>query len=135
MEVKAQDIIDSVDLSKSEALYPIYESVVNSIISLLRAGRKGGKIDVFIEREDVEDNEPDLFDKKVPPIKSVEIVDNGEGFTEANFESFKAPFSKLNKKFGCKGIGRFTTRSKIRGRFFDPFLIKGLKYPVRNKSH
>ena len=21
------------------------------------------------------------------------------------------------------------------GRFFDPFLIKGLKYPVRNKSH
>ena len=24
---------------------------------------------------------------------------------------------------------------QIRGRFFDPFLIKGLKYPVRNKSH
>ena len=24
---------------------------------------------------------------------------------------------------------------EIRGRFFDPFLIKGLKYPVRNKSH
>jgi len=26
-------------------------------------------------------------------------------------------------------------RIEIRGRFFDPFLIKGLKYPVRNKSH
>lgn len=26
-------------------------------------------------------------------------------------------------------------RREIRGRFFDPFLIKGLKYPVRNKSH
>ena len=25
--------------------------------------------------------------------------------------------------------------TEIRGRFFDPFLIKGLKYPVRNKSH
>ena len=25
--------------------------------------------------------------------------------------------------------------NEIRGRFFDPFLIKGLKYPVRNKSH
>ena len=24
---------------------------------------------------------------------------------------------------------------EIRGRFFDPFLIKGLKYPVRDKSH
>ena len=87
MQVKAQDIIDSVDLSKSEALYPVYETVVNSIISLLRSDRKDGKIDVFIEREDFVDKEPDLFDKKVPPIKSIEIVDNGEGFTEANFIS------------------------------------------------
>jgi len=114
MEVKAQDIVDSVDLSKSEALYPIYESVVNSIISLLRAERKDGKIDVCIEREIFEEKEPDLFDKKVPPIKSVEIIDNGEGFTEANFKSFKAPFSKLNKKFGCKGVGRFTMLAMFR---------------------
>ena len=28
-----------------------------------------------------------------------------------------------------------SAKKKIRGRFFDPFLIKGLKYPVRNKSH
>ena len=34
MEVKAQDIVDSVDLNVSEALLPIYESIVNSIISL-----------------------------------------------------------------------------------------------------
>ena len=29
---------------------------------------------------------------------------------------------------------RSVTSAKIRG-LFDPFLIKGLKYPVRNKSH
>ena len=75
---------------------------------MLRSDRKDGKIDVFIEREDFVDKEPDLFDKKVPPIKSIEIVDNGEGVTEANFNSFNAPFSKLNKQFGCKGVGRFT---------------------------
>ena len=34
MEVSAQDIIDSVDLNRLEVLLPIYESVVNSIISL-----------------------------------------------------------------------------------------------------
>ena len=34
MEVKAQDIVDSLDLNVSEALLPIYESIVNSIISL-----------------------------------------------------------------------------------------------------
>lgn len=108
MEVRAQDIVDSVDLSKSEAFLPLYESIVNSIISLLRTGREDGKIDVFIEREALTDREPDLFDKKVPPIKSIEIVDNGEGFTEENFLSFNAPYSRLNKKYGCKGIGRFT---------------------------
>lgn len=108
MEVRAQDIVDSVDLSKSEVFLPLYESIVNSIISLLRTGRKDGKIDVFIERENVDNSELELFEKKVPPIKSIEIVDNGEGFTEANFKSFNAPYTKLNKKYGCKGIGRFT---------------------------
>ena len=100
MEVRAQDIVDSVDLSKSEAFLPLYESIVNSIISLLRTGRVDGKIDVFIEREPFMDKEPDLFDKRVSPIKSIEIVDNGEGFTEQNFESFNAPYTKLNKKYG-----------------------------------
>ena len=108
MEVRAQDIVDSVDLSKSEVFLPLYESIVNSIISLLRTGRKDGRIDVFIERENEEDKEPELFDKKPMPIKSIEIVDNGEGFTEANYKSFNAPYTKLNKKYGCKGIGRFT---------------------------
>ena len=32
-------------------------------------------------------------------------------------------------------IAALSEDQKIRGRFFDPFLIKGLKYPVRNKSH
>ena len=95
MQVNARDIIDSLDLGKSEVFLPIYESVVNSIISLIRTKQDGGKVDVFIEREKLEDNEPDLFDVKVPEIKSVTIVDNGEGFTQANFDSFNAPFSKL----------------------------------------
>ena len=39
MEVSAQDIIDSVDLNRSEVLLPIYESIVNSIISLYKTKR------------------------------------------------------------------------------------------------
>ena len=35
MQVNARDIVDSVDLNKSEVFLPIYESVVNSIISLI----------------------------------------------------------------------------------------------------
>ena len=114
MQVSARDIVDSVDLNKSEVFLPIYESVVNSIISLIKSGRSDGTIDVFIEREDIIDKEPDLFDKKVNPIKSVTIYDNGEGFNDANFKSFIAPFSKLNKSYGCKGVGRFTMLAMFR---------------------
>ena len=49
MQVNARDIVDSVDLNKSEVFLPIYESVVNSIISLIKSGRSDGTIDVFIE--------------------------------------------------------------------------------------
>ena len=51
MEVRAQDIIDSVDLSRSEVLLPIYESVVNSIISLCKTEQAEKKIEVVIERQ------------------------------------------------------------------------------------
>lgn len=108
MEVSAQDIIDSVDLNRSEVLLPIYESIVNSIISLCKTEREEKKIEVIIERQQDKNKPLDLFDRHPKPIKNVTIIDNGEGFTESNFLSFKKPFSKVNKKYGCKGIGRFT---------------------------
>lgn len=109
MIVNVQDIIDSVDLTRNEVLLPIYESVVNSIISLGKTNNPDKKIDVFIERN----TNPNLtlrldaFNKE-ETIQNVIIRDNGEGFTESNFKSFQQPFSKYNKKYGCKGVGRFT---------------------------
>ena len=114
MQVSVKDIIDSIDLGKSEVLLPVYESVVNSIISLMKMKNEDGRIEVFIERENYQDREVDIFSKTPSPIKSVTIVDNGEGFTQENFDSFKAPFSKLNKKYGCKGVGRFTMLTMFR---------------------
>lgn len=108
MEVRAQDIIDSVDLNRSEVLLPIYESVVNSIISLCKTEQAEKKIEVVIERQRDRNKPLNLFDKNPEPIKNVTIIDNGEGFTEENFTSFKKPFSKVNKRYGCKGVGRFT---------------------------
>lgn len=108
MEVSAQDIIDSVDLGRSDVLLPIYESVVNSIISLNKTDRRNKQIDVFLERKQVKNKPLSLFTKNPDPISNVTIIDNGEGFNDTNFTSFKKPFSKVNKKYGCKGIGRFT---------------------------
>lgn len=108
MIVNAQDIIDSVDLTRNEVLLPIYESVVNSIISLMKTDESDKKINVFIERNISQTPTLDFDTSSIETIQNVIIVDNGEGFTESNFKSFQQPFSKYNKKYGCKGVGRFT---------------------------
>lgn len=107
MELKVKDMVSQIDLNKSEVFLPLYESIVNSIISLDKVERENKQIDVIIERND-ETQTPNLFGRNVGTIKNITIVDNGEGFTTANFQSFKSPYGQMNKKYGCKGIGRFT---------------------------
>ncbi|BBF23703.1 hypothetical protein SUTMEG_15940 [Sutterella megalosphaeroides] len=42
------------------------------------------------------------------PIESIRVTDNGEGFTDENFESFcTMDTDRKAARFGCKGIGRF----------------------------
>ena len=107
MELAVKDLVETIDLSKSDTMLPIYESIVNSIISLSKVERDNKTIDIHIEREVLED-EPNLFGKKPYIIKNVTIIDNGEGFTTDNYYSFCKPYSPINKKYGSKGIGRFT---------------------------
>ena len=107
MELKVKDLVSTIDLNKGEVFLPLYESVVNSIISLDKVERDEKKIEVIIEREEGK-FVSDLFGRGVPSIQNITIIDNGQGFTEANYNSFKRPYGKLNKEYGCKGVGRFT---------------------------
>lgn len=134
MEVSARDIIDSVDLNRQEALLPIYESVVNSIISLGKTDREDKRIDVFIDRQMSGDFPTSLFDRNPAPISKVTIVDNGEGFNEMNFASFKKPFSKINKQYGCKGVGRFTILALFRRMDVVSVYREGVLYKRRSFS-
>lgn len=107
MELEVRNLVESIDLGKCDVMLPIYESIVNSIISLSKVERNTKTIDIFIERDELPEV-PDLFGKRSSIIKNVTIVDNGQGFTNDNYESFCKPYSPINKKYGCKGIGRFT---------------------------
>ena len=108
MELPVKNIVDDIDLKGNDVLLPLFESVVNSIISLKQTDNISvKKIQIQIERGDPPKN-INLFDNQ-NTIKSIKIIDNGEGFTTENLKSFKTAFSQKNKKeFGCKGIGRFT---------------------------
>jgi hypothetical protein len=107
MIVPVKNIVETVDLTPKDALLPLFECIVNSIISLMKSTipRKSKEIQVRILRGDAPNQ---MTTSNIHTIHSIAISDNGYGFDDANFKSFETPFSKINKQYGCKGIGRFT---------------------------
>lgn len=112
MPVKSK--VEEISLRPYELLLPLFESVVNAIISTGSNGNKKGLIDIAVMRQQQEGlfaGQP-LLDKDghpMPlPIAEIKVTDNGKGFTDANFHSFSTAYSPLYKEQGCKGVGRFT---------------------------
>lgn len=105
MFVPVQNIVETVDLTPKDALLPLFECTVNSIISLMQSNQLDKEIQIKIVRGD-SPTQGNIDNIKT--INTIIISDNGVGFTDANFKSFETPFSKELRDFGCKGIGRFT---------------------------
>lgn len=112
MELPVKNIVSEIDLKPTDALLPLFESVVNSILSLKLTKdlkKEDKKVQVQIIRGDYPANLLDLLLHKT--VTSIKVIDNGEGFNDANMKSFKTAYSRKNKELGCKGIGRFTILS------------------------
>ncbi len=89
-------------LPKTKGMYALFEAIVNSFQSLEDVNSiKNPYIHIKIIRDKV------LGKGFNPKIRDIEIVDNGEGFTKENFESFKKFDSTHKISKGCKGVGRF----------------------------
>ena len=107
MEMPVEYMVSEVDLKRGDTLLPLFETVVNAIISLKQTkdcSKK--KIDIHIERGELPQQLK--MDGDYKTIQSIKVIDNGEGFNEKNLTSYKTAYTRNNKKFGCKGIGRFT---------------------------
>lgn len=105
MVVPVQNLVETVDLTPKDALLPLFECIVNSIISLMQSNQQDKEIQIKIIRGDLP-TQTNI--ENIRTIHSIVISDNGIGFTDKNYSSFQTPFSKALKDFGCKGIGRFT---------------------------
>lgn len=108
MDLPVKNIVSEIDLKRSDSLLPLFECVVNSIISLKKTqdlSKDDKKIQIKISRDGGTNNE--LFET-YGTIQGIKVIDNGEGFNDKNLASFKTAYSRENKEFGCKGIGRFT---------------------------
>ena len=63
---------------KTNVYTPIIEAVVNAIDSIYESGRKDGEITILIKRE----AEFSFGDGNLPAVQSIEVIDNGVGFTQ-----------------------------------------------------
>lgn len=114
METPVRNLVDAVDLTSDDALLPLLECVVNSIISLKRSKTKKEERKITIQ---ITRGKPpkQLNLDSINTISNIKITDNGIGFDDKNYISFNTPFTQLYRdNFGCKGIGRFTWLAAFR---------------------
>ncbi len=104
MDINFIGRVQNTTLSGSNSLLPIFEAIVNSIHAIEESGISDGKIVLTIERDEQAEL-PSLNDTR--PIKNIEIIDNGIGFTDENYQSFRTSDTTKKASKGAKGIGRF----------------------------
>ena len=97
-------------ISGSNYLFPVFEALINSIQAV---NDDTGIIHINIIRSEtqltIDESKP-----KDPNIVGYEIIDNGIGFDENNYNSFKSSYSEHKIELGCKGIGRFVGLAAFR---------------------
>jgi len=100
--------VRNVSLAPSNGLMPLFEAVINSIHAIEEAGRAPdeGRIRMEIKRSAPRlALNPDDGDVQ-GEIDGFSITDNGAGFDEKNFESFRTLDSEYKVTKGGRGVGR-----------------------------
>ena len=99
-------------LPYNKGLMPVYEAVINSIESIddRSAIEQNPLSHYYIELEIDRVEQLDLYPKPGPhpvgEIRAFRIADNGVGFNDKNWQSFRTLDSLHKVDKGCRGIGR-----------------------------
>jgi hypothetical protein len=105
IEVDLPGRVRNMRLAPSNALYALYEGVVNSIHAIIDSPTpEKGRIDIHVLRG--EDQRTLSDSKALGPVTGFTIHDNGIGFDDSNFASFRRSDSTTKAKYGGKGVGR-----------------------------
>ena len=112
MQSELNGRLRNTNLPYAKGLMPVYEAVINSIeaIEERNLSQEQALSDYSI-RLDVDRMEQLDLDPKPGPraegeIRGFRIVDNGVGFTDKNWDSFRTLDSLHKVEKGCRGIGR-----------------------------
>jgi len=103
MQIDLAGRVKNTNLSPSKVLLPLFEAITNSIHAIEDADINNGYIHIMIERDNTQQS---LKGSDFASIKNIFIEDNGIGFNDDNFNSFRTSDSTFKAKRGGKGIGR-----------------------------
>jgi hypothetical protein len=101
MDVNIARIVREDVSNRTGQLHVIFEAITNSI----QANATTIICRFTSNQLMLEDENGEIVNRKVD---SVEIEDDGDGFTDDNYKSFGDYRSDYKAKFGCKGVGRFS---------------------------
>lgn len=110
-------------LAERNMLLPVFEAIVNSIHAIEDTKVPNGEITIELIRSS--QGALELSEKKsLPDIIGFTITDNGIGFTNDNYESFKREYSTYKAERGGLGLGRFMwlkafTNVKVESLFYN----------------
>jgi DNA-binding protein H-NS len=100
--------VSGIDIEPDEFMLPLLEVIVNSIQSIEdKVDGEKGNISIKVIRGKQLSLKGE-FEEPYLPIEGFEVYDNGVGFKTKRFEAFNDAFTDINKKKGCKGVGRYT---------------------------
>ncbi|GAA5102691.1 hypothetical protein GCM10023210_43890 [Chryseobacterium ginsengisoli] len=93
-------------LPLTNALFPVFEAVVNSIHSIDELKKHNESYQGIITIKVIRSGQTSAFDDVKSEINGFEIIDNGIGFNKDNFKSFQTLDSDFKIDLGGRGIGR-----------------------------
>lgn len=97
--------VDNMPLRKDKDVYwPIFEAISNSFDAIEENGGGATRITIRIIRDESQSEVVET--QKDRRVDSILIEDNGCGFTENNFQSFRELDSVKKRSWGGKGVGR-----------------------------
>jgi hypothetical protein len=101
-----QGKVNNTNLPVTNSLMPLFETIINAIQSIEETGDiSKGYIEIYAKRE----NEQVGMDGNIAETRfvSFRVTDNGLGFNNENYKSFRTSDSLFKQDKGCKGVGRF----------------------------
>ncbi|MDN3725122.1 ATP-binding protein [Aequorivita sp. SDUM287046] len=125
--------VNRLKLAERNMLLPLFEAIINSIHAIEDTKSPKGEINIKLIRSSQSSIEFEIG-RLTPEIIGFEIEDNGIGFNEENYESFKREYSTHKAERGGLGIGRFMWLKAFYNVTIESIYYEGLKPQKRSFS-